>query len=99
MPYIRYTHQGLAEKVGVTNKQYQDGLTGKVPDGLSGEDEIAYRLGQIFTTLTGPLDDEIWQEASSKMDKAQIVGVLHTVAGYRWVAMLEQVNGDTRMWT
>lgn len=88
-----YSHKGAAAKVGLTDEQYQDGTAGREPQGLSDEEVVAYRLGRILPGLTGPLDDEIWQEVSSKMEKSEIVGVVHTVAGYRWVAMLEQVNG------
>ncbi|KAI2464633.1 hypothetical protein F4781DRAFT_412364 [Annulohypoxylon bovei var. microspora] len=99
VPYIVYCHRGLAGKVGVTDSQYQEGMAGNVPQGLSDEEAMAYRLGRILPTLTGPLDNATWEEAASKMEKSQIVGVLHTVAGYRWVAMLEQLNGDVRRWT
>jgi hypothetical protein len=65
---------------------------------LTEEEDMAYRLGRILTTITGRLDDATWEEATSKMDRAQIAGVVQTISGYRWVAMLEQVNGDTRRW-
>ncbi|RDA90940.1 hypothetical protein CP533_5355 [Ophiocordyceps camponoti-saundersi (nom. inval.)] len=93
VPYIVYCHRGAAAKVGVTDEQYDEARRGQVPSGLSEEEAMAYRLGQILPTLKGHMDDATWQEASCKMDKAELVGVLHTVAGYRWVAMLEQVNG------
>ncbi|KAI1771754.1 hypothetical protein F4818DRAFT_203130 [Hypoxylon cercidicola] len=96
VPYIVYCHRGVAEHVGLTTQQYEDGLAGKVPGGLSEEEAMAYRLGQILTKLTGPLDDATWQEVTSKMDKAEVVGVLHIVAGYRWVALLVSVNGEDR---
>jgi alkylhydroperoxidase family enzyme len=98
VPYVVYCHRRVAAKFGVTDEQYQDGLDGKVPQGLTEEEGMAYRLGRILTTITGRLDDATWEEATSKMDKAQIAGVVQTVSGYRWVAMLEQVNGDTRRW-
>lgn len=60
---------------------------------------MAYRLGRILTQLTGPLDDATWQEAISKMEKTEIVGIIHTVAGYRWVALLDFANGEDRRWS
>lgn len=93
VPYVVYCHKGVAAKVGLTDEQYQEGMAGKEPLGLTDEEAMAYRLGRILPTLTGPLDEETWQEVSSKMEKSEIVGVIHTIAGYRWVAMLEQVNG------
>ncbi|KAI2780683.1 hypothetical protein F4815DRAFT_469857 [Daldinia loculata] len=99
VPYIVYCHRGLAGKVGITDLQYEEGMAGNVPRGLSEEEAMSYRLGRILPTLTGPLDDATFNEATSKMERSQMVGVLHTVAGYRWVAMLEHVNGDMRTWT
>lgn len=89
----------MANKMGVTVEQYQQGLDGKVPTGLTDEEGMAYRLGRTLATLKGRLDDATWQEATEKMpDRAQIVGIVQVVSGYRWVAMLEQVNGDIRVW-
>lgn len=99
VPYAIYCHRGVSEKVGLTSEQYEDGLAGRVPKGLDGEESMAYRLGRILTTLNGPLDEETWQEVTSVMEKSEFVGILHTIAGYRWVALLEQVNGEDKRWT
>lgn len=99
VPYVVYCHRMVTAKLGLTAEQYEDGLAGRVPQDLSEEECMAYRLGRILTMLKGPLDDKTWQEATSKMDKAEIVGIVHTVAGYRWIALLEQVGGEDRRWT
>lgn len=98
VPYITYCHRDVAARVGITQEQYEAGSKGNVPQDLTDGEVMAYRLGQILTTLTHQLNDETWQEALSKMSKSELVGILHIVAGYRWVAMLEQVNGDSRKW-
>lgn len=98
VPYIDYCHRPLGLKFGIEPAQWLEGLAGRVPQGLTTEEAMAYRLGRIFTTLTGPLDDATWKEATACMDKAQIVGIIHTVAGYRWVALLDHVNGEDRRW-
>ncbi|RYP12069.1 hypothetical protein DL767_011507 [Monosporascus sp. MG133] len=99
VPYIVYCHRGVAEKVGITSQQYDEGLAGRVPKGLSEGEEMAYKIGRTLTTLTSRLDDDTWQQATSKLGKAELVGVTHIVAAYRWVALLAQLNGDDERWT
>jgi len=98
VPYVVYCHRGVAEHVGLTKEQYDEGLGGKVPQGLTEEEEMAYRVGRILTAQTGPLDDQTWQDITSKMDKTEFVGILHVISGYRWVSLLEQANGEDRRW-
>ncbi|KAI0809954.1 hypothetical protein GGR55DRAFT_647432 [Xylaria sp. FL0064] len=93
VPYIVYCHRHVASKIGLDAEQYADGLAGNVPKNLTEEEAMAYRLGRTLTLITGPLDEETWQEATSIMPKSEILGIVHTIAGYRWVGLLEQVNG------
>ncbi|KAI1141438.1 hypothetical protein F5Y05DRAFT_261463 [Hypoxylon sp. FL0543] len=93
VPYIVYCHRAVAPHVGLTPEQYEEGLAGKVPSGLSEEESTAYQLGRTLTTLTGPLGEKDWQDATSKMTKQEFLGIVHTIAGYRWVALLEHVSG------
>lgn len=99
VPYIKYCHRQVALKAGLTVEQYDDGLAGKAPRDLSEKEAMAYRLGRHLTTITGPLDDELWKEVTSKMSKLEFLGVVHSVAGYRWVALLEHVGGEDQEWT
>jgi 4-carboxymuconolactone decarboxylase len=92
-PYVVYCHRRVANKAGITDEQYECGLAGDVPNGLTEEEAMAYRLGRTFTSLTAPLDELTWRNAISKLDRAQVVGIIHVIGGYRWVALLEQVNG------
>ncbi|OTA66657.1 hypothetical protein K449DRAFT_430971 [Hypoxylon sp. EC38] len=99
VPYIVYCHRGVAGQAGISSQQYDEGLTGQVPKGLSKGEEMAYKLGRTLTTLTSRLDDDTWQEATSTLGKAEVVGITHIVAAYRWVALLAQLNGDDERWT
>ncbi|KAI8633364.1 hypothetical protein F5Y19DRAFT_417682 [Xylariaceae sp. FL1651] len=99
VPYIVYCHRGCGHKVGLSDQQYDDGLAGNVPKDLTEEEVMVYQLGRTLTTLTSRLDDDTWQEATSKLGKAELVGVIHIVAAYKWVALLAQVNGDDERWT
>ncbi|KAJ5715855.1 uncharacterized protein N7483_013036 [Penicillium malachiteum] len=98
VPYITYCHRKIGSKCGLSHEQFEDALAGKVPADLSAEEAMAYRLGQILTDLKTPLDDATWKEAVSVMGKSELVGIAHTVAGYRWVALLDQINGDSQKW-
>jgi len=101
VPYVTFCHEGVAAKVGLSAEQYADGLAGQVPRKLTDEESMAYRLGRILTTLNGPLKEETWQEVIAVMDKSEFVAILHTIAGYRWVSLLEQANGEVshRTWS
>ncbi|KAI2614833.1 AhpD-like protein [Hypoxylon sp. NC1633] len=98
VPFVVYSHRAIAKKVGLSHEQFEVALAGKVPSGLSDEEQAAYRLGRTFTALTGRLDDDTWLELRSHLDKTEIVGLMHVIGGYRWVALLEQVNGDFQDW-
>ncbi|KAL2758199.1 hypothetical protein ACRALDRAFT_1080135 [Sodiomyces alcalophilus JCM 7366] len=96
VPYVIMCHRQVAQKVGLTPEQFEDGVAGKVPRDLSDEEALAYRLGRILTSLNGPLDEATWREVAEKMSKTEFIGIVHTVAGYRWVSLLDQVNADSR---
>ncbi|GLA47458.1 hypothetical protein CBS147343_4982 [Aspergillus niger] len=98
VPYVDYCHRKIGSKCGLSHEQFEDALAGKVPADLSAEEAMAYRLGRILTDLKTPLDDATWKEAVSVMGKSELVGIAHTVAGYRWVSLLDQINGDTKRW-
>ncbi|KAI1282798.1 hypothetical protein F5Y07DRAFT_197832 [Xylaria sp. FL0933] len=98
VPYVVYCHRSCANKVGLSDQQYDDGVAGKVPKDLTEEEETVYQLARTLTTLTSRLDDDTWQEATSKLGKAEVVGVVHIVAAYKWVALLALVNGDDDRW-
>ncbi|KAI1411804.1 hypothetical protein F5Y13DRAFT_164389 [Hypoxylon sp. FL1857] len=99
IPYMAYCHRKLGGRLGLTDQQCEDALSGKVPEGLSDEETAAYRLGRVLTSLTGPLDDVTYREFSSKMDKVQLVGIANIIGGYKWITLLGQLNGEDRRWT
>ncbi|KAI0392948.1 hypothetical protein F5Y17DRAFT_333018 [Xylariaceae sp. FL0594] len=98
VPYIAYCHRSCANKVGLSDEQYDDGLAANMPKGLTEEEELVYELARTLTTLSTRLDDSTWNKATSKLGKAEVVGVVHIVAAYKWVALLAQVNGDDERW-
>jgi 4-carboxymuconolactone decarboxylase len=99
VPYVFYCHHKVAKNLGFSDEQYSDGFAGKVPQGLSEEEVMAYRLGRTLPLQSGPLDDTMWDQITSVMKKSEFVAILHTIAGYRWVSMLEHANGEDRRWS
>ncbi|KAI1326780.1 hypothetical protein F5Y16DRAFT_374015 [Xylariaceae sp. FL0255] len=99
VPYIVYCHRGCANKVGLSDEQYDEGCAGHMPSELNEEEQMVYQLGRTLTALTSRLDDKTWEETVSKLGKAELVGVIHIIAAYKWVALLAQVNGDDERWT
>ena len=66
-PFVRYSHGLIAlHKEGITEEQYETGLKGSTPVGLSEEEGAAYRLGRTLAELKGPMDDETWDDAVGK---------------------------------
>lgn len=88
-PYVTLTHKYGAAKLGISHEQWDKGLTGEMPDGLSEEEAMAYKLGTILPMLNGPISDELWKEVTAKMTKSEFVGIIHAVLGFRWVGLLE----------
>ncbi|KAI1264007.1 AhpD-like protein [Xylariaceae sp. FL1019] len=99
VPYVVYCHRPCADKVGLSDEQYDAGLQGNVPDGLTEKEQFVFQLGRTLATLTSRLDDETWQKATSTIGKAELVGITHIIAAYKWVALLAQVNGDDERWS
>ncbi|KAK7983233.1 hypothetical protein PG989_010635 [Apiospora arundinis] len=98
VPYVAYCHRPLCAKLGISDAQYDQGLAGTTPEGLSVDDAMAYRLGRVLTELKAPLGGDMFKEAVEALGKTEVVGIVHTIAGYRWVALLDHVNGEDRRW-
>lgn len=98
VPVIVQHHRDIAQQaptVQLTATQYDAGLAGQVPPDLRSDGEAAaYALGRRLTAQRGPLDEATWREVTAHLSKAEVVGIVHVISGYRWVALLEQVNGE-----
>lgn len=97
VPYMVYAHRPIAARLGVSEESWAEGLAGQTPSGLNEEETMAYRIGRHLTTLNSRLDDETFDAAVSALGKPELVGILHTIAGYKWVALLVNVSGNEVM--
>ncbi|ETS74931.1 hypothetical protein PFICI_13415 [Pestalotiopsis fici W106-1] len=93
VPLIVHCHRSVCQSIGITTEQYEDGLAGRFPQGLSEEEIMAYKLGRVFTKIESRLDDAIWKEATEKMTKSEAAGIAHVVGGYLWMTLLANING------
>ncbi|KAH8157574.1 hypothetical protein CIB48_g10680 [Xylaria polymorpha] len=94
LPYMIYAQRCTASIVGLSEQQANDALEGRVPQHLSEEEVTAYQVGRPLALLSGPLDDATWKEFSGKMEKSQIVAIANLIGGYKWMALLIQLNGE-----
>jgi 4-carboxymuconolactone decarboxylase len=92
-PYVVYSHRLIARALGLSDQQYDKGLTGATPEGLDEEESMAYKLGRILADLKGPMNDDAWNEAVGKMGKKAVLAVTHIIGGYFYIAMLTNING------
>ncbi|KAI0156747.1 AhpD-like protein [Hypoxylon sp. FL1284] len=92
-PYIRDEHIKLSNALGLTTEQCNDAVAGVAPKGLSEEETAGYELGRLFSTITRPLEDEAWENVTLRMQKSEIVGIANIIGGYKWLALLVQING------
>jgi hypothetical protein len=93
-PYIAFCHRDTASRLGISDGQWHQGLAGQIPEGLSEEERLVYRLGRILLLATEPLSEDIWQDAIGVVSKVEFVGIVHVVGAYRWVSLLDLVHAE-----
>lgn len=92
VPFVHYAHSQIGVWVGFSKEQVQDAFHGKVPEGLSSRESAIYRLALTLAELRGPLSDARFEEARTFLEREDVVGIVHIVSGYVYVAMLSNVS-------
>ena len=95
VPLVDDCHRQLAAAVGFSAEQYDQGISGQSPSGLSEEEVAVYELSRQLTVLNGPLDEASWAKARVKLEKSDIVMIAHVVSTYRWIGLLDMVHADS----
>lgn len=95
VPLINHCHRQLSAAMGFSAEQYDQGISGQTPPGLSEEEMVVYELSRQLVLLNEPLDEASWAKARSKLDKPDIVALVHVVTSYRWISLLDMVNADS----
>lgn len=91
VPYVHYAHSQIGLWAGFTTEQIQQAVYGRLPDSLDARESAVYKLAVTLAKLRGPLSDEKFEEARQVLRRDEVVGVVHIVSGYVYVAMLSNV--------
>ena len=82
VPFIRYAHERIAVKVGLSPEQVASAVRGETPDGLSDVNVVTFETAVKLARARGPLDKESWQVAERKLGKEGAARVAHVVAWF-----------------
>ncbi len=88
--YEWYGHAGHARAAGITDAQLSAVMAGEQPDGLSPEEQAAYRLARRLIA-TADLTDAEFAEAERAVGYTKVFDVLSLVGHYRHTAMALRV--------
>lgn len=92
IPFVHYAHSQIGLWVGFSEDQVQQAVHGDLPDGLGPREAAVYSLAVELAKLRGPLSDESFQQAREVLQRDEVVGVVHIVSGYVYVAMLSNIS-------
>ncbi|KAK7744553.1 hypothetical protein SLS53_003438 [Cytospora paraplurivora] len=91
-PFVHYAHSQIGLWVGFSKEQVQQAVHGHSPDGLDPREAAIYSLAVKLAKLRGPLSDGSFQQAMEVLQRDEVVGVVHIVSGYVYVAMLSNIS-------
>ncbi|ROV87827.1 hypothetical protein VMCG_10551 [Cytospora schulzeri] len=92
IPYVNYAHSKIGLWAGFSKDQVQEAIHGHVPHGLDPRESAIYSLAVMLAKLRGPLSDEGFGKAREFLRRDEVVGIVHIVSGYVYVAMLSNVS-------
>ncbi|KAF2752845.1 hypothetical protein EJ05DRAFT_480867 [Pseudovirgaria hyperparasitica] len=91
-PFVLYAHSQIARKVGFSELQIKQAVSGKCPDGLEEPEAVVYKLALKLAKSRAPLPDEDFQAAESVLGKGKVASVGHLVAAYIYVTMMTNIG-------
>lgn len=92
VPFVHYAHSQIGLWAGFSEEQVQQAVHGKLPDGLDLRESTIYSLALTLTKLRGPLSEKRFNESREVLQHDEVVGVVHIVSGYVYVAMLANIS-------
>lgn len=92
VPFVLHAHSQIGLWAGFSEEQVQRAVHGKLPDGLDPRESEIYSLAVTLAKLRGPLSDRRFEQARGLLQRDEVVGVVHIVSGYVYVAMLSNVS-------
>ena len=80
VPFIRYAHERIGVKVGLSPEQISSAIKGVTPECLLDTEVVIYETALKLARARGALDKESWLEAESKLGKEGAARLGHVVA-------------------
>lgn len=84
VPFIRYAHERIGVKVGLSPEQISSAIKGVPPEGLTDTTVVIYETAKRLARARGALDKESWLEAESKLGKDGAARLGHVVAWFMY---------------
>ena len=91
-PFIRNAHQQVGMKLGLSQEQVTSAANGHTPDGLTETEVVIYETALKLARARGPLDQDSWQIAESKLGKEGAARVGHIVAWFAYNCTLSNLG-------
>lgn len=82
VPFIRYAHERIGVKVGLSPEQISAAIKGVTAEGLTDTEAVIYETALKLARAKGALDKESWLEAESKLGKDGAARLGHVVAWF-----------------
>jgi len=92
-PYIVYCHRPTSAKLGFSDEQFQDAISGRTPKGIPEEEVVAYETALLLARDRKALSDEAFERAEKILGRPGVAGLANVVAAYLYVCILVSVAG------
>ena len=88
VPFIRYAHERIGIKVGLSPEQISAAIKGVTAEGLTDTEAVIYETALKLARAKGALDKESWLEAESKLGKDGAARLAHVIAWFMYNSTL-----------
>ena len=88
VPFIRYAHERIGIKVGLSPEQISSAIKGVTPKGLTDTEVVIYETALKLARARGALNKESWLDAESKLGKDGAARLGHVVAWFMYNSTL-----------
>ena len=82
VPFIRYAHERIGVKVGLSLDQVSSAIEKNTPEDLTDIEVVVYKLALKLARARGPLDKESWQEAERELGREGAARIGYVVAWF-----------------
>ena len=91
--FMRYAHERIGVKVGLSPEQISSASKGVIAEGLTDTEVVIYETALKLARARGALDKESWLKAESKLGKDGAACLGHVVAWFMYNSTLLNLGG------